>query len=429
MSLDRSSLPSAAEAGAEMHELMRDLFPLCRSLTGDGVRQTFDRIERDVPLERTEVASGTRVYDWTLPREWNIRGATLTGPGGERVADLADSNLHVLNYSVPVRGTFSLEELRSHLFTDPERPEVIPYRTSYHDENWGFCLPHARYEQLADGDYRVEIDSMLEDGHVVYAEHFLPGESEDEVLISTYVCHPSLANDNLSGIVLAATLARHLAGQRLRRSYRFLFAPATIGPLAWLSRNEKRLARITAGLVATCVGDPGPFTYKRSRQGNAEIDRAVEAVLGQAGRIEEFSPLGTDERQFCSPGFDLPVGVLSRTPPNRFPEYHSSADDLDFVRPEALGESFERYLDVVDVLERNRAHRNLSPKGEPQLGKRGLYRAVGGGSFTEGPLLWVLNLSDGRHDLLAVAERSGLPFAEVADAADALVEAGLLSPA
>ncbi len=411
-----------------MHELMRDLFPFCRSLTGDGVRQTFDRIERDVPLERTEIASGTQVYDWMLPREWNIRRATLTGPGGERIADFADSNLHVLNYSVPVRGTFSLDELRPHLFTDPARPGVIPYRTSYHDENWGFCLPHARYQQLADGDFEVEVDSTLEDGHVVYAERYLSGESEDEVLISTYVCHPSLANDNLSGIVLAATLARHLAGQSLRHGYRFLFSPATIGPLTWLWRNEERLPRIAAGLVATCVGDPGPFTYKRSRRGNTEIDRAVQAVLGEDDAIEDFNPLGTDERQFCSPGFDLPVGVLSRTPPDRFPQYHSSADDLDFVRPEALGESFDRYVDVIEVLERNRAYRNLSPKGEPQLGKRGLYRAVGGGSFTEGPLLWVLNLSDGRHDLLAVAEHSGLPFAEVADAAEALLEAGLLSP-
>ena len=429
MSLDRSALPGPEQAGTEMHELMRELFPFCRSLTGNGVRQTFDAIEREVPLERTEVPSGTQVYDWTLPREWNIRGATLTGPGGERIADFADSNLHVLGYSVPVNGTFSLEELRPHLFTDPERPEVIPYRTSYHNENWGFCLPHSRYEQLAEGDYEAVIDSTLEDGHVVYAERLLPGESEDEVLVSTYVCHPSLANDNLSGVVLAATLAKHLADQSLRRSYRFLFGPATIGPLTWLSRNEERLPRITAGLVASCVGDPGPFTYKRSRRGNAEIDRAVAAVLGDDGAVEDFSPLGTDERQFCSPGFDLPVGVLSRTPTDRFPGYHSSADDLDFVRPGPLGESFSRYLDVIEVLERNRAYRNLSPKGEPQLGKRGLYRSVGGGSFTEGPLLWVLNLSDGEHDLLAIAERSGLPFAQVADAADALLDAGLLSPA
>ncbi len=429
MSLDRSALPVPEQAGAEMHALMHELYPLCRSLTGDGVRRTFELIEREVPLERTEVPSGTQVYDWTLPREWNIRGASLTGPGGERIADFADSNLHVLNYSVPVRGTFSLEELRPHLFTDPERPEVIPYRTSYHNENWGFCLPHNVYERLAEGEYEAVIDSSLEDGQVVYAERFLPGESEDEVLVSTYVCHPSLANDNLSGVVLAAALAKHLAGQSLRRSYRFLFSPATIGPLTWLSRNEERLARVTAGLVATCVGDPGPFTYKRSRRGNAEIDRAVEAVLGEEDRVEDFSPLGTDERQFCSPGFDLPVGVLSRTPPDRFPQYHSSADDLDFVRPGPLGESFSRYLDVIDVLERNRAYRNLSPKGEPQLGKRGLYRSVGGGSFTEGPLLWVLNLSDGEHDLLAIAERSGLGFPQVADAADALVEAGLLSAA
>ena len=429
MSLDRSALPTAADAGEEMHALMRELFPLCRSLTGEGVRKTLELLAREVPLERTAVASGTQVYDWTLPREWNISGARLTGPGGEALADFEDSNLHVLGYSAPVRGTFSLEELRPHLFSDPARPDVIPYRTSYHDENWGFCLPHALYERLAAGDYEVEVDSTLEDGELVYAESFLPGETEGEVLVSTYVCHPSLANDNLSGVVLAATLARHLAGQSLHRSYRFLFSPATVGPLTWLSRNEERLPRLTAGLVATCVGDPGPFTYKRSRRGDAEIDRAVEEVLGEEGRIEDFIPLGTDERQFCSPGFDLPVGVLSRTPPDRFAEYHSSADDLDFVRPGPLGESFARYLDVIEVLERNRTYRNLSPKGEPQLGKRGLYRSVGGGSFSEGPLLWVLNLSDGEHDLLAVAERSALPFAQVADAADALVDAGLLSAA
>jgi aminopeptidase-like protein len=411
-----------------MHELMRELFPFCRSLTGDGVRRTFDAIERTVALERTEVPSGTEVYDWTLPREWNIRGGRLVGPRGETIADFADSNLHVLNYSVPVSGTFTLEELRPHLFSDPARPEVIPYRTSYHNENWGFCLAHAVYERLAEGDYQAEIDSTLEDGHVVYAERFLPGETEDEVLVSTYVCHPSLANDNLSGVVLAAALARHLDGQPLRRSYRFLFAPATVGPLTWLSRNEDRLPRISAGLVASCVGDPGPFTYKRSRRGNAEIDRAAAAVLGD-DRIEDFTPLGTDERQFGSPGFDLPVGVLSRTPTDRFREYHSSADDLDFVQPAALGESFERYLDVIEVLERNRAYRNLSPKGEPQLGKRGLYRSVGGGSFSEGPLLWVLNLSDGSNDLLAIAERSSLPFAQIADAADALAAAELLSAA
>jgi aminopeptidase-like protein len=427
VSLDRAALPSAAEAGEEMHALARELFPLPRSLTGDGVRTTFELIERTIPLERTEVPSGTQVYDWTLPREWNIRGARLTAPDGEVVADLSATNLHVLGYSVPVRGTFTLDELRPHLFTDPDRPEVVPYRTSYHHENWGFCLPHAVYERLPDGEYTAEIDSTLEDGQVVYAERFLPGESEEEVLVSTYVCHPSLANDNLSGVVLAATLARHLDGQPLRRSYRFLFSPATIGPLTWLSRNEERLPRITAGLVATCVGDPGAFTYKRSRRGNAEIDRAAEAVLGEGDRLEEFSPLGTDERQFCSPGFDLPVGVLSRTPPDRFPQYHSSADNLDFVTPAALGESFARYLDVIEVLERNRVYRNLSPKGEPQLGKRGLYRSIGGGSFEEGPLLWVLNLSDGRHDLLAIAERSGLPFGQVADAADALLDAGLLA--
>ena len=430
MSISKTRRPARAETlGRDAYELMARLFPLCRSLSGDGVRATFDLIDREIPISRTEIPSGTKLFDWVVPDEWNIRDAYIADSEGNRVVDFRRSTLHVVSYSEPVRTVLSLEALHDRLHTLPDQPEVVPYRTSYHDRTWGFCLSHRQLLDLRPGDYEVVIDSTLEDGHVVYAERFLPGESEDEVLISTYVCHPSLANDNLSGVVLAATLARHLAGQSLRRSYRLLLGPATIGPLSWLSRNEKRLPRITAGLVATCVGDVGPFTYKRSRQGNAEIDRAVEAVLGEAGVVEGFSPLGTDERQFCSPGFDLPVGVLSRTPPDRFPEYHSSADDLDFVRPEALGESFDRYIDVIEVLERNRAYRNLSPKGEPQLGKRGLYRAVGGGSFTEGPLLWVLNLSDGRHDLLAVSQRSGLPFAEVADAADALVEAGLLSPA
>ena len=309
-----------SDPGRKMVELMEKLYPLCRSLTGDGVRRTLDLIEEQIPLDRTEVPSGTQVYDWTLPREWNIRGAWLAGPNGERVVDFADSNLHVLGYSVAVRKLLPLAELREHLFSDPERPEVTPYRTSYHNENWGFCLPHRQLEALPDGEYEAVIDSTLEDGNVTYAECVLPGESEDEILLSTYICHPSLCNDNLSGIALLTELAKHLQAQTRRYSYRFLFSPATIGPLTWLSRNEHRLDRIKHGLVAACVGDPGPLTYKRSRRGDAEVDRAAEQIVRAAGgEVRDFTPLGGDERQFCSPGFNLPVGVLTRSPQDEFP--------------------------------------------------------------------------------------------------------------
>ena len=415
-----------------MTELLERLFPICRSLTGDGVRQTLDIVGEQIPLERTEVPSGTQVYDWTVPREWNIRGAWLDGPQG-RVCDFADSNLHVLGYSVPVNERLTLDELRPHLFSDPERPQVIPYRTSYHNENWGFCLPHELVERLPDGEYEAVIDSTLEDGSLTYAEHVVPGASEDEVLLSTYVCHPSLANDNLSGIVLLTELAKRLEGSSRRYTYSFLFSPATLGPLTWLSRNEERLDRLKHGLVACCVGDPGPLTYKRSRRGDREIDRAAgHVVRARGGQIRDWSPLGGDERQFGSPGFDLPVGVLSRTPQDEFPGYHSSADDLMLVRPEHLQDSLETYLEVLEILESglpagNATYMNTSPKGEPQLGRRGLYRPIGGGSFAEGALLWVLNLSDGEHDLVAIAERSGLTFDEIRAAADSLVEHGLLA--
>ena len=424
-----TSVPEPAEAGAAMYELMRELYPLPRSLTGRGVRDTLAVLERDLPLERTEIPSGTEVYDWTLPPEWNVREAWLAAPDGRRIADFAELNLHLLGYSEPVRERLSLDALRPHLFSDPGRPDVVPFRTSYHNRNWGFCLRHDVLEALPDGEYEVLIDATLEPGSVTYGELLLDGESDSEVLLSTYICHPSLCNDNLSGIVLLWALARALGDRRLRNSYRFLFSPATIGPLTWLSRNEAHLDRIRAGLVVSCVGDPGRLTYKRSRRGDAEVDRAVALALRDRGgdhELRDWSPLGGDERQFCSPGFDLPVGALSRSPADEFPGYHSSADDLDLVRPEHLADSYAAYLDVIEALERNARYRNLSPKGEPQLGKRGLYRAIGGGSFAEAPLLWVLNLSDGAHDLLAIAERSQLPFAAVRAAADALAGAGLL---
>jgi aminopeptidase-like protein len=427
--IDWDRVPSADEAGAEMHELMRELYPICRSLSGDGVRETLAIVSRETPLELTEVPSGTQIFDWTVPREWNIRAAWLDGPDEKRVVDFADSNLHVLGYSAPIRRKIPLTELREHLFTHATEPEWVPFRTSYYSENWGFCLARRQLETLAEGEYDVHIDSTLEDGSITYGEALQRGESADEILLTTYVCHPSLANDNLSGIALLAVVGKHLARMGLRYSYRLLFAPATIGPLAWLARNEKHLGRVKAGAVLSCVGDPGTLTYKRSRRSTEDVDQAAASVVRRAGgTVREWIPWGGDERQFCSPGFDLPVGAFSRTPADQFREYHSSADNLDFVQPGALGDSFVRLLEVLDVLETNASYRNLNPKGEPQLGKRGLYRSVAGGSSEEQALLWVLNLSDGLHSLLDISERSGLSYEEIRDAAGKLVAADLLEP-
>jgi aminopeptidase-like protein len=429
--IDPQTLPDAEQVGAELHDFVRQLFPLCRSITGDGLRQTLALIGERIPLEVTEVPTGTQVFDWTIPQEWNIRGAWIDGPDGERVVDFADSSLHVLGYSAPVRERLPLAELKQHLHSLPEHPDWIPYRTSYYEPNWGFCLPHRLLESLPAGEYEVCIDSTLTEGALTYAEALVPGASEEEVLLSAYACHPSLANENCSGLALLALLARELAERELRYSYRFLFAPATIGPLAWLARNEDRLDRIGHGLVCYCVGDSGPFTYKKSRSGIADVDRAAQLVLRESAEpfeVREWEPWGGDERQFNSPGIDLDVGALTRTPPGSYPEYHSSADDLDLVRPESLAASFRAYMAVFDVLETNAAFVNLSPKGEPQLGRRGLYRTIGAGGrpHDELALLWVLSLSDGRHTLLDVAERSGLPYAQVRAAARLLEEHELL---
>lgn len=421
----------AGAAGEEIYELLAELYPICRSISGDGVRRSFELVQEHLPLEVTEVPTGTQAFDWVVPREWNIREAWIADPSGRRVVDFRDSNLHVLGYSTPIRTRLGLDELREHLHVHPANDDWIPYRTSYYSENWGFCLSRRTLDALPEGEYEVCIDSSLEDGSITYAEALLPGEVEDEVLLTTYSCHPSLANDNVSGIAFLAILGKHLARQSLRYSYRLLFSPGSIGPIAWLARNEGRLPLVRAGLVASCLGDSGPMTYKRSRRGDAEIDRAVAHVLrgGDPDRIRDFVPLGGDERQFCSPGIDLPVGALSRSPADEFPGYHSSADDLGLVSAEHLGDSFAVYSRVIGLLERNGRFLNTSPKGEPQLGRRGLYRSVGGGSFAEAALLWVLNLSDGGHDLLAIADRSGLAFDDVADAADALRGTGLLVPA
>lgn len=419
-------------AGDEMHALVAELFPICRSITGDGFRRSLARLSEIVPITQSEVPTGTRVFDWTVPKEWNIREAWIADAAGRRWIDFADSSLHVVNYSIPVRARMSLEELRPRLHTLPGQPDLIPYRTSYYAEDWGFCLPHRLLAEMPAGEYHVHIDSTLAPGHLTLGEIVLPGDSPDEVLISVHSCHPSLANDNLSGMAVGIHLARLLSGVPRRHTFRFLFIPGTIGSITWLALHEAQARRIRHGLVLSCLGDPGPSTYKRSRRGTALVDRAAAHVLAQGGSqaIRDFVPYGYDERQYCSPGFDLPVGCLTRTPNGEFPEYHTSADDLAFVRPDALEDSLGKVLAIVEILEHDRRYMNLNPNCEPQLGRRGLYRNTGGATPPgfEMALLWVLNFSDGSHSLLEIAERAQLPFGMVRSAADALREVELLQP-
>lgn len=418
--------------GRELHALIAELYPICRSITGKGVRETLRRLQKLIPLAIREIPSGTKVFDWTVPPEWNIRDAYVRNSRGERVIDFHKSNLHVLNYSVPIHQKMQLRELKEHLFTLPDRPDWIPYRTSYYKRNWGFCLSHHQFVGLVDDEYEVCIDSTLENGHLTYGELFLPGETTDEILISAHVCHPSLANDNLSGISVACFLAREISQLPRRYSCRFLFIPGTIGAITWLAQNESTASRIRHGLVLAGIGDAGPLTYKKSRRGDTEIDRVAAYVLRQIGpnsQVVDFSPYGYDERQFCSPGFNLAVGRLSRTPHGTFPEYHTSADNLDFVKPQALAESVAACMSTVSILEKNRTYLNTNPKCEPQLGERGLYRMIGGAmgdNSSEMAMLWVLNLSDGQHTLLDIAEHAKLSFNSISDAADLLKQQALL---
>ena len=424
--------PEVDVVGEQMYALIKDLYPICRSITGNGVRDTLERIRQQIPIDIHEVPSGTRVFDWVVPREWNIQDAYVITPTGEKIAEFRKHNLHVLNYSVPVHEKVTLDELQQHLFTLPDYPDWIPYRTSYYKDAWGFCISHNQLQSLPEGEYEVFIDATLEPGHLTYGELFIQGETNEEVLFSCHVCHPSLCNDNLSGIALTTHLADYLASRQLRYSYRFLFIPGTIGSITWLALNEEKTRNIKHGFVVTCVGDGGPFSYKKSRRGSAEIDRAVLHVLRHSRegfREIDFYPYGYDERQYCSPGFNLAVGSLSRSSHGQFPEYHTSADNLELVKPQYLNESFETFIDAIDVIENNRTYINLNPKCEPQLGKRGLYSNVGapsGSKVKEMALLWVLNLSDGQHDLLAIAERSGEAFGDIQNAAQALMSSGLL---
>jgi aminopeptidase-like protein len=414
---------------------LREVYPIALRIPGAGVRDPSPRLQLEGPRGGTAGARGTTVFDWTVPDEWALAEAYVEDDQGKRWIDVRDSALHVVNYSTPVDTTLTLAELQPRLHSLPDQPALIPYRTSYYSPSWGFCLPDRVRRAMPEGRYRVVIRSTLAAGSLTLAEHYHRGASEQEILVFAHDCHPALANDNLSGLVVATALAAFLRDRETKYSYRFVFAPATIGSITWLARNQAHLPRIRHGLVLSLLGGGGPFHYKQSREGNHAIDRTAWRVL-QAhhpdAKLLPFLPWGYDERQFCSAGLNLPVGRLTRTPNGEFPEYHTSADNPDFVRPAELAEAWLLCLRIFDALEQDRVYLNLAPNGEPQLGRRGLYRTTGGHQQIperQLALLWVLNQSDGRHSLRDIAERAGLPLPIIESAADDLEAAGLLAPA
>ena len=419
-------------SSSDIDTLLERLFPICRSITGNGVRETLSILKEYIPLEIHEIQSGTQAFDWIVPKEWNITDAYILKPNGEKIADFKKNNLHIVGYSIPTHTKVSFAELKKHLHTMPEQPDVIPYRTSYYKEAWGFCLSHNEFIKLPEGEYEVIIDATFADGSLTYGELFLPGKTEDEVLLSAYTCHPSMANDNVSGIATLTFLAQEMARTNHRYSYRFVFAPETIGALVWLSKNQENATRIKHGLIATCAGDNGPFTYKKSRQGNTEIDRIVAKVLADSGaphNIIDFFPMGSDERQYCSPGFNLPIGSLMRTMYHLFPQYHTSADNLSFVKGAHIAETIVMYKKVIETLEQSRIYQRTNPYGEPQLGKRDLYSNLGGPVITDikkQAMLWILNYSDGEHSLQTIADRSTISLDIVSEVADTLLAEGLI---
>ena len=439
----------------ELYSLMEDLYPICRSITGNGVRKTLKILKKKINLKIIEVPTGTKVFDWKVPMEWNIKDAYVKNLKGKRIIDFRKSNIHLLNYSIPINKKVTQKELRLHLHTLPNKPNSIPYVTSYYKKNWGFCIAHKQLKSITDNHYYIKIDSSLKHGSLTYGEFFKKGKISDEILISTYVCHPSLCNDNLSGIVVSTMLANILSNIDTYFSYRFLFTPETIGTITWLAKNEKKLSKIISGLVITCVGDNGIFSYKKTRHGNSTIDKIVNDVFKQSKKktqIKDFFPYGSDERQFCSPGINLPVGVFMRTPYYEFREYHTADDDLKFVKKNTLNDSLVMLLKIISRIEtkkiieqksENKKIKNLksntflslNPKCEPQLGRRKLYRETSKSRFVdkensqdqiEMSIFWILNFSDGAHSLRDISKKSSLPVKLLEKSSELLIKKHLL---
>ena len=432
--------PSDASRGDRLYAFVREILPHRRCITGAGLRQTLGAITERIPLTTSEIFSGTPLLDWVAPFEWTVHEAHLSIPGGRRIVDWAASPLHLVQYSGPRQTRMTLGDLRPHLHTIPERPDWIPYRTAYWSEDWGFCLTHRTLSALEQeigetGELDVYIDSRLAEGAMSVGECVIKGHTDREILISAHACHPALANDNASALAVATFAAEELArGPRLTHTVRFLFAPGTVGALAWLAANPDARERVVAGLVLANLGDAGGFVYKQTRRGTlgppALTDRAIEALYSGI-EVRPFEPFGYDERQFNRPGFNLPVGRLTRTPHGEYPEYHTSADDLSLISPSALAESLDTVLGTIRAVDGNARYRATRPYGEPMLGRRGLYEPVGGKALApeaQRAMMWVLNLSDGEHDLLSITDRSGLSFTSVREAADRLLRAELLLP-
>ena len=455
MKKTKISLKRSSKLENELFSLMQELFPICRSITGNGVRKTLKILKKEIDLKIVNVPSGTKVFDWKIPYEWNIKDAYVKNSKGERVIDFKKSNLHILNYSTPIKKTISNKNLKKHLHTLPEKPNSIPYVTSYYKKNWGFCVAHDTLKSFDEDRYFVHIDSTLKPGSLTYGEFFIKGQTKNEILISTYICHPSLCNDNLSGIVVTTILAKLLSKIDTYFSYRFLFIPETIGAITWLSKNQKNLSQIKSGLVVTCVGGNGGFTYKKTRDNDSEIDKISIDVLKHTRKkfeTRDFFPYGSDERQYSSPGIDLPIGVLMRTPYYEFKEYHTADDNLNSIKKFALNDSLIMLLKIILQIEKKKPsfnrnqknetsklkseiYQNLNPYCEPQLGRRKLYRNISKSrlvdkknseNMVELSICWVLNFSDGLHSLKEISQKSNLPLKLLRKTAKLLIEKKLL---
>ena len=419
------------QAGALMHNLMIQLFPICRSITGDGVRETLRILQRHIPLTVYEIPSGTKVFDWTVPKEWNIRDAFVLDPQGRKIIDFKKNNLHVLGYAVPINTIVTFSELQEHLYSLEGQPDAIPWVTSVYEERWGFCLAHSERLKLQPGDYRVFIDSELKNGSLTLGEMIIPGVSSKEIFISTYICHPSMANNELSGPVVATMLAKWLASRPRRFTYRIIFIPETIGSITYLSRNlEVMKQNIAAGFNLTCVGDDRAYSFLPSRNGSTLADKVALNILRFKHpnfKAYSFLERGSDERQYCSPGIDLPVVSLMRTKYREFPEYHTSLDNLDLVTPAGLQGSFDLHRECIELLERNRVYKT-SCLGEPQLGKRGLYPTIATkDSYPQViDILNVLAYADGTNDLIDISNKIQVPACHLYPIIEKLIAADLL---
>jgi aminopeptidase-like protein len=422
---------SFENCGHLMYQLLVELFPICRSITGNGLRETLRIIQEHIPIIIHEVPSGTKVFDWTVPKEWNIRDAYVMDDRGDKIIDFANNNLHVLGYSIPVDKTISLAELQEHLYSREDLPDAIPYMTSYYQERWGFCLTHNQRMTLKDGFYKVFIDSDISDGVLNYGELIIPGSSEKEILLSTDVCHPSMANNELSGPVVTTFLSKWILENHFRYTYRIIFIPETIGSLTYLSRNMSKMQKnIVAGFNITCVGDERSYSYLPSKYGSTLADRAALSILnGKHPGFKEYSFLqrGSDERQYCSPGVDLPVVSVMRSKYFTYPEYHTSFDNLDLVTPAGLQGGFEVIRDCLELIERNRVY-CLKCYGEPQLGKRGLYPTLGTQTlyWTVYDMMNFIAYADGTNDLIKISNLIRVPVSGIYKIVDTLLEADLL---